>query len=427
MLDYPVPPPGPPGPFGTMAWLRATVSPVRRGRDARPPPRAGRGTPGRARPGRAARRGGRHARRASTRGRTCRWRCWPRRPASTAMSWMTCGSSPRRTSRGRTRPAPTRRSRRLLERLPAGDEEAVAQHVALLVQACEATAALIRGDDPPVPSTKRLDPDGNVVVVDLAGRPFGEGRRACPAREHALALAEESTMFADLHRPGDPLLLPNAWDHASGGGAGGRGVQGDRDDEPRRRRRDRRPGRRERDEGGDARPRREPRAPAGPDQRRRRARVLRGPAPSGGVRAAAGGARRRRHQPRGPQRRPDSTMPAVIAAVKHSDEPVRERPHRHVLARRRNRNRRALPALHRRRRRRRSSSPERATTSSALANLGVPLNVLFLPGMTVERLASPRRRADQHRLSAVSQSDRRRRRSGDSDPGRRATATRAEL
>ena len=26
MLDYPVPPPGPPGPFGTMAWLRATVS-----------------------------------------------------------------------------------------------------------------------------------------------------------------------------------------------------------------------------------------------------------------------------------------------------------------------------------------------------------------------------------------------------------------
>jgi len=23
-------------------------------------------------------------------------------------------------------------------------------------------------------------------------------------------------MFADLHRPGDPLLLPNAWDHASG-------------------------------------------------------------------------------------------------------------------------------------------------------------------------------------------------------------------
>src|SRR5688572_30354404 len=26
----------------------------------------------------------------------------------------------------------------------------------------------------------------------------------------------EPTMFADLHRPGDPLILPNAWDHASG-------------------------------------------------------------------------------------------------------------------------------------------------------------------------------------------------------------------
>ena len=23
------------------------------------------------------------------------------------------------------------------------------------------------------------------------------------------------TAFADLHKPGDPLVLPNAWDHAS--------------------------------------------------------------------------------------------------------------------------------------------------------------------------------------------------------------------
>jgi hypothetical protein len=80
--------------------------------------------------------------------------------------------------------------RRLLDRLPAAGEEEMAQHVALLVQACEATAALIRGDDPPVPSTKRLDPDGNVVVISLEGRPFGEGRRACPGKPHALALAE---------------------------------------------------------------------------------------------------------------------------------------------------------------------------------------------------------------------------------------------
>jgi hypothetical protein len=79
---------------------------------------------------------------------------------------------------------------RLLGRLPPASEEELAQHVALLVQACEATAAMIRGDDPPVPSTSRLDPEGNVIVVDLAGRPFGEGRRACPGREHALALAQ---------------------------------------------------------------------------------------------------------------------------------------------------------------------------------------------------------------------------------------------
>jgi hypothetical protein len=69
------------------------------------------------------------------------------------------------------------------------------------VQACEATAALVRGalarpveevlrDDPPVKGTKRVAPEGQVITVDLKGRPFGAGPRACPAREHALALVE---------------------------------------------------------------------------------------------------------------------------------------------------------------------------------------------------------------------------------------------
>jgi hypothetical protein len=89
---------------------------------------------------------------------------------------------------------------RLIDLLPTGEPEAVAQHVALLVQACEATAALVRGglarpldevlrDAPPVRATRRLDPDGRLVEIPLDGHPFGAGPRACPGREHALALA----------------------------------------------------------------------------------------------------------------------------------------------------------------------------------------------------------------------------------------------
>ena len=85
---------------------------------------------------------------------------------------------------------------RLIDLLPPGEPEAVAQHVALLVQACEATAALVRGglERPldevlPVPATRRLDPTGNLVAIPLDGRPFGAGPRTCPGREHALALA----------------------------------------------------------------------------------------------------------------------------------------------------------------------------------------------------------------------------------------------
>jgi hypothetical protein len=69
-----------------------------------------------------------------------------------------------------------------------GDEEAIAADIAILVQAANATAALIAGADPPVPATRRLGPDG-LVVLDLAGLPFGAGRHACPGERHARALA----------------------------------------------------------------------------------------------------------------------------------------------------------------------------------------------------------------------------------------------
>ena len=84
----------------------------------------------------------------------------------------------------------------LLEALPAAEREVAAQYVALLVQACEATAALVRGglerpledvlrDTPPVPATKRVAPDGSVVAVPLAGRPFGAAPARCPGEAHA--------------------------------------------------------------------------------------------------------------------------------------------------------------------------------------------------------------------------------------------------
>ncbi|WP_054811965.1 isocitrate lyase/PEP mutase family protein [Nocardia arizonensis] len=92
-------------------------------------------------------------------------------------------------------------------------DETTANRIGLLVQACDATAALIEGRNPPVPATRRIAEDGSTVDVDLTGRPFGRGRHACPGRAHATALARGR--FHRLHDGPDPLVLPNAWDFAT--------------------------------------------------------------------------------------------------------------------------------------------------------------------------------------------------------------------
>ena len=84
-------------------------------------------------------------------------------------------------------------------------DERTAARIGLLVQACDATATLVRRardrgmkvedvlrDDPPVRFTRRAPLHGGTVVLDLAtaGLPFGAGPHACPGRDHALALAD---------------------------------------------------------------------------------------------------------------------------------------------------------------------------------------------------------------------------------------------
>jgi hypothetical protein len=92
-------------------------------------------------------------------------------------------------------------------------DERTAALIGLLVQACDATAALVetvvgtarrRTEDvhdlvadvlrqyPPVRITRRVDPESAVVELDLAaaGLAFGVGAHACPGRAHAVAIAE---------------------------------------------------------------------------------------------------------------------------------------------------------------------------------------------------------------------------------------------
>lgn len=90
-------------------------------------------------------------------------------------------------------------------------DEVSANRVALLVQASAGMEPLLRGDDPPIPATRRIGPDGRTVEIDLSATPFGTGAHACPGREHALALAG----FERLHYGDTPLVLPNAWDFTS--------------------------------------------------------------------------------------------------------------------------------------------------------------------------------------------------------------------
>ncbi|GHI01746.1 hypothetical protein Scel_00670 [Streptomyces cellostaticus] len=130
--------------------------------------------------------------------------------------------------------------------------ESVANRIGLLVQACEATAALVEaaaGGDvplarvlrevPPVKTMRRVAAratrvagreiaEGDIVLLDLASAnrahpvplTFGAPPRVCPGRAHALALAggllqRPLTDFARLHHQAAPLLLPDAWDYAS--------------------------------------------------------------------------------------------------------------------------------------------------------------------------------------------------------------------
>lgn len=83
---------------------------------------------------------------------------------------------------------------RLAEACGGVADEATANRIGLLVQACDATGALVANmvsgrTGPPVPWTRRVAPDGRLVEVDLADAPFGAGPHACPGRAHALALA----------------------------------------------------------------------------------------------------------------------------------------------------------------------------------------------------------------------------------------------
>ena len=435
MLDYPVPPPGPPGPFGTMAWLRATVSRFAEGetharRRAMVEARLAALDPAalRAAARAAAEHGGGGA------GRV------PREYVPVAVLAAATGVDGDVVDDVRTvaaayqpgtdAPGADEALRRLLDRLPPGDEEALAQHVALLVQACEATAALIRGDDLPVRSTKRLDPDGNVVVIDLAGPAVRRGTASVPGPSaRAGARGRESAMFADLHKPGDPLLLPNAWDHASAAALAAAGFKA-----------------------------------IGTT--------------SLGVAAAIGvpdgaSATKEADATTSPQRLVHLPVPiSVDAEHGFSEDP-------HEVAEYAQRlealgvaginleDRNGDPKHHAARDRRRQGSATSlfvnartdtywlgdgtGTRERCQAYIDAGADGIFVPGVRDERRdrgagqprrspqcavpsrhdgrapRNPRRRAHQHRLSAVPQSDRRRRRSGDSDPRQPAAGTRAEL
>jgi 2-methylisocitrate lyase-like PEP mutase family enzyme len=105
-----------------------------------------------------------------------------------------------------------------VERLAGDHSEETAARIGLLVQAWAATHALAdrlrTGDrNPPVPITRRATESG-VIEVSLDEHPFGHGSHACPGRALGTTIAK-NTAFRALHHQDEPLILPNAWDHAS--------------------------------------------------------------------------------------------------------------------------------------------------------------------------------------------------------------------
>lgn len=83
---------------------------------------------------------------------------------------------------------------RLVELCGGVLDELTANRIGLLVQACDATKALVANElagrpGPAVPVTRRVAPDGTLVEVDLTHAPFGAGPHACPAAAHATAIA----------------------------------------------------------------------------------------------------------------------------------------------------------------------------------------------------------------------------------------------
>jgi cytochrome P450 len=121
----------------------------------------------------------------------------------------------------------------LVQALGPAEPEVAANRIGLLAQACDATAGLIGNalarafdrpatadevvaatlrTDPPVRRTRRLTPNGDVILVDISGHPFGAGRRPCPGVEQAVALAAGvlEALMAVCGRTAAPIAYPDS-------------------------------------------------------------------------------------------------------------------------------------------------------------------------------------------------------------------------